>query len=374
MSFNLLRIRIESIMTQDDSAAAGPLTSLLWLVSRGYAAGVRLRNRLYDCQVRPSQRLPVKVISVGNLGVGGTGKTPFTLYLANMLHQIGQRVVIITRGYGGQVGKPSLVVSDGQQLLVSSRIAGDEAVLMARRLPQIPIVIGKKRVWAGQLAQARFAPDVLVCDDAFQHRSLARDLDLVLMDAARPLGNGHLLPRGILREPPTGLQRAQALILTRCQQPVLPRSLHQWARHKPVFYARHVPEIREMIPQGQLTSVQVAAPLSGWGQEPFFAFAGLANNAAFFQALRDWGWKLSGTVGFSDHYPYKLPELQALEQIALRSGATRLVTTHKDYVRFEGRFRWSLDLMIIDVRMGFNPENEAALRRFVRAVLFKKGG
>ena len=158
------------------------------------------------------------VISVGNIAVGGAGKTPAVQYVARLLQENGARVAVVARGYGGALAKRGAIVSDGQRIFHEAREIGDEPLLHARALPGVPVVIGIDRVRAAQIALEKFAPDVIVLDDAFQFYSLHRDLDVVLCDARRPLGNGFLLPRGTLREETSALHRADVLLLTRADR------------------------------------------------------------------------------------------------------------------------------------------------------------
>ena len=187
----------------------------LSMASKIYGGGVKLRQKLYQKGLVKSKRLPCMVISVGNLSVGGTGKTPMTIYLANLIQDFGNKAVVISRGYKGRAEKAGGIVSDGKVLLMGPETAGDEPYMMAVKLKNVPVIVGKNRFEAGMLAVRTFKPEVLVLDDAFQHLKLERDLDLVLLDCQRPFGNGHMLPRGIMREPVSALSRADALILTR---------------------------------------------------------------------------------------------------------------------------------------------------------------
>ncbi|MBP1726821.1 MAG: lipid-A-disaccharide kinase [Deltaproteobacteria bacterium] len=168
----------------------------------GLLAGVR--NRLFDEGVLPSRRAQCRVVSVGNLTVGGTGKTPMVVWLAEFLRGEGWRVAVASRGYGGTCGRRLCVVSDGSRMVADVRISGDEPQLLARRLPHVPVLCSAHRSRAVAAAVEKFGTQAAILDDGFQHRRLARDLDLVLLDARTPFGNGWLFPRGSLREPPSG--------------------------------------------------------------------------------------------------------------------------------------------------------------------------
>ena len=184
-------------------------------LSRSPTGGiVAARNRLYDGGLLKQQKLPRPVISVGNLTVGGTGKTPTVIFIAHILKDHGYRPAVLSRGYGGSANAPVNVVSDGNRILMGWREAGDEPILIASAVPGIPVLTGSRRLLTGRAAVETFGADVLILDDAFQHRSLFRDIDMVLLDAARPFGNGFLLPRGPLREPRIPLRRADILLRT----------------------------------------------------------------------------------------------------------------------------------------------------------------
>jgi len=220
---NSLRDKIEAIMSGRRQPPMGTLTAVLNLLSRGYNGLQSLRGFGYRQRLISPKKLPCKVISVGNITVGGTGKTPMTQYIAERLKHCGYRVAAVSRGYkgtaAGRVVKTAVIVSDGHRICPDSETAGDEPFLLASRLKEVPVVIGRNRFAAGMLALNTFQPQVIVLDDGFQHMQLARDIDLVLLDFNRPFGNRYLLPRGTLREPVSALKRADAFILTRCPHP-----------------------------------------------------------------------------------------------------------------------------------------------------------
>ena len=255
MAVQKLKQQMEALMT--DGARRGPAVGLLTGFSKIYGGAMAIRAACYSRQLLvKSQRLPCKVICVGNLTAGGTGKTPMAIYLARRLTRKGHRVVLVSRGYRGRAEKTGGVVSDGLRILMDDATAGDEPYLMARCLPKVPVVVGGDRFQAGMLAVRQLGAQVVVLDDAFQHLALERDFDLVLMDAARPLGNEHLLPRGVLREPISALRRAHAVVLTRADRladaPLARRrqQIEAMVAPLPVFTAGHVSQVRGVIPAG----------------------------------------------------------------------------------------------------------------------------
>lgn len=289
--------------------------------SAAYGAIVRLRNYLYDTKLLPTERLPCPVISVGNLTVGGTGKTPMTIFIGKMVFNSGWRPVIVSRGYKGNSKAKVNVVSTEREILLSPKEAGDEPVLMAKKLRGIPVITGKDRFKAGMLACERFAPDVIICDDAFQHRRLARNLDILLISAARPFGNGRLLPAGPLREPIESLKRADIIVATKKgrENPTSPLP--------PAFTARLVksglfhPETEAFSPPEILRGKRV------------FAFAGIAEPDSFLEMLKETGAEIVRFLTFPDHYPYTRQDLEQIKGIALRERCEYTCTTEKDAVK-----------------------------------------
>jgi len=344
-----------------DGGRRGVVAAALLALSKVYGGTMVLRADCYARQVVvKSRRLPAKVICVGNLTAGGTGKTPMAIHLARRLTRQGYRVALVSRGYGGRSEKAGGVVSDGRRILMDAAAAGDEPCLMARRLPGVPVVVGADRFRAGMLAVHRLGARVVVLDDAFQHLSLDRDFNLVLMDAECPLGNGYLLPRGTLREPVSALHRAQAVVLTRADRlagDALARRVGQvasLAAPAPVFTAAHVSRIRGLIPAGERQMI----PAPGNSGRPaelngvrVLVFAGVARNDDVLRNPAGFGCRLAGRLAFGDHHRYSERDRTAIVAAARSSRADWLVTTEKDYVRFAGRFSWPLPLAVMGVDM-----------------------
>lgn len=355
----MLQDRLMEIMTNRTPYPFFSLATLLQGGSILYGWAMRQRRKWFEQGKLHSYRLPCTVVSVGNLTVGGTGKTPMVVHLARFLQSNGYRVAIISRGYKGLSQKEGAIVSDGHTIKCSACQAGDEPFLMAMLLGNIPVVVGKDRYAAGKIAISRYKPDVILLDDAFQHLRLKRDLDLLLLDARLPFGNSFLLPRGRLREPVTALAKADAVVLTRSDMDTTTHQpeLMDVQRRIPVFRSVHRGVIRgvagankPLLPLNEL-SVSLDVPhLTGIKA---FGFAGLANNQVFFDTLGQLGANLRGTLAFEDHHAYDEKEIDHIARTAVKAGADYMVTTDKDYVRFFNKVQLPLDLIVIGVDIDF---------------------
>jgi tetraacyldisaccharide 4'-kinase len=335
-----------------------------------YGAGARLFHAGYDRGWRRVRSLPVPVISVGNLTAGGTGKTPAVLALARALQDAGHRPAILTRGYGGRRSRG--VLRGGQWedgTTADVREAGDEPLLLCRSLPAVPVVIGANRAREGaRLLAMGTGVDVILMDDGFQHRALARDRDLVLVDGGRPLGNGRLLPAGPLREPPPALARADRLLVAAegPDDPVtaetdrLLRALAPAASRSRVW-----PVFRGLVPLGGVPAREAPskpeAPEASAGQR-LFAVAAIARPERFQRLLEREGAVVAGVRWFRDHHRFSASEIAALERAAAAAGA-RPVTTAKDAVRLEGSTAaaWLVAGMALEVDGGWETFVDRAL-------------
>ena len=298
------------------------LLALLRLLSHPYALVLRLRALGYGLGLLRSYRLPCPVISVGNLTLGGTGKTPMVAQLAAELIGRGRSVAVLSRGYGGTANGELVVVSDGKSILVPPERSGDEPYLLAQKVPGLIVVIGADRYRAAQLALREFKPDLFILDDGFQHLRLQRDLDILLLDATRPLANGYTLPAGFLREPVSAAKRADLVVYTRCgadEPQLFPEKPCCWTRHK----------ISSVMPLGGGTPGGFE-PLQG---ARITAFSGIASPGSFFDLLEGEGVSLTATISFPDHTSYGEDEIAAICRLKHASRSTLLVTTEKDAVK-----------------------------------------
>lgn len=328
-----------------------------WVFSPFYSLVMWLRALLYRHGVLlKSERLPVPVVSVGNLTLGGTGKTPLVLYVTRQLLAMGwKRPAIVSRGYGGTAKGAVNVVSDGSAITLSATEAGDEPLLLAESLPGVPVLVGPQRVVVGRAAVARFQADILVLDDGFQHLALARDLDLVLFSARTLIGNGRVFPGGPLREPFGALARAHGFVLTgvdreaRREAEAFKRRLTELFPDKPVFMGEYLPSCLLHSQHTKTYAIDKARHM------PLYGFAGIANPDSFRHTLEKERFLLTGFVGFPDHHQYSAADVEGLIAAARARRATALVTTEKDYVKLAPFFK---EFPILALRVELFMEEE----------------
>jgi len=284
----------------------------------------RARRGLYGAGVLTPERLPRPVVSVGNLVLGGAGKTPHVLHLARWLSGGGRRVAVLSRGYGRK-SRGVVWVTRGDGRIVDAREGGDEPVLLARSLPGVPVVVAECRAEAGREVLAREAVDVFLLDDGFQHLSLHRDVDLLLVDCARGLSNRMTLPLGPLREPPSHARFADGLVITKCPDP---GAGERTARTVP-FPPGRPRAFSRLVPQG-LVGRDGAPEASVAPGQDILAFSGLARNGPFRETLEGAGYRVRRHLSFPDHHEYSRGDL---DRIAREAAGLPAVTTEKDLVR-----------------------------------------
>ena len=325
---------------QDHCPGLTGLRALARMVSWGYKGAAAAHHALYDLQWRQTIKVPTPVIGVGNLTVGGAGKTPLTAAIVESLLAMGWPVAVISRGYGREKADSTTWVSRGHGPLTSVRLSGDEPYMLASRLP-VPILVGSDRVQLARMALAELGPVVIVGDDLFQHRRLYRDLDIVVMDATRPLGNGLALPRGPLRESASGLRRADAVVLTRANDQTAVHNSRVWLRSfwgaGPVLTCQHQITGLYSLDGQKLTSAD---------SNPMLAFCGLANPCAFLNSLEQIGLNVVKLISFPDHHWFSRNDLENLSRQAVDMGVKALVTTEKDAARLQGNWPYNLPLWV----------------------------
>jgi tetraacyldisaccharide 4'-kinase len=307
---------------------------------------VAIRHAGYRQGWLKTRRLSRPVVSVGNLTVGGTGKTPLVVGVARILLRHGLKPSILTRGYGRRSTEPLIVIEPGQGRRADVQKVGDEPALLAHTLPEVPIVLCADRYRGGQEAEERFHVDAHILDDGFQHLALERDLDLVALDSTQPISDWGLLPAGRQREPLSALRRAQIVVITRTDS----------ADSKPLEEL-----VKNVNPAAKVFRSQTV--LRGWADawsgEPIppervqqmkvAAFCGIGNPKAFFADLRRWGFSLGAETVFPDHHAYTGAEIQQLVANARKNGAAALLTTQKDAVKFSRDWTPQLPILCCEV-------------------------
>ncbi len=330
------------------------LRTLLWPASLLFQAMVRLRAWGYRRGVFKQQRLNCVVVSVGNLTVGGTGKTPMVIWLAERLHAGGKRVGILTRGYRGtsRPGEHGVLQSD------------EVALLRARLGKKAQLGVGADRYTAGEVLE-RHGVEWLVLDDGFQHLRLARDVEIVLLDATDPFGGGYLLPAGRLREPKSALSRADLAVISRSEHAPAIEAVVRRHTTAPIFYAQT--RLEGVYPL--LRDASVPQPVE-WREKKFFAFCGIGNPAAFAEDLRRWGIQIFGSAAYRDHHRYSARDAEQLERRAQAAGAEALLCTEKDIFNLDpSQFRLlpvffcRITLEISGVQNFWQAVSDTALRK-----------
>ena len=346
---------------------AALLLGLLHIFSVIYGLGVSAKLYLYKYGIFKQHKLACQVISLGNITVGGTGKTPTAQRLATIIQEMGYRVVILNRGYragwNGQVG----VVSDGHKIYMTVTEAGDEAYLLAKSLPGIPVVIGRNRILTGQYAVNQLKAEVIILDDGYQHWQLARDLDIVLIDALNIFGNNFMLPRGTLREPLSNLARAQAFLLTKVDQStddardIIHSTLARYNQQALVVESIHQPkcfvEIEEWYKGLRITNVALETIRS----KKVVAVSAIGNPSSFEQTILDIGVAEVSGIRYADHHDYTMAEMQEIMQRAVDEKAYALITTEKDAVKIPAEFIHSdrpLPLYVLSISVHFTEGYE----------------
>ena len=336
---------VDVIYDRRQGKAAEWYAAFLNMLSYIYSFAVRLRLYLYEHRIFRNKPLGCLVVVVGNLTVGGTGKTPIVEKFARTLTERGRKVAILSRGYKSKreplIKKfwrelthgeeaPPKVVSDGKTVLLDSEVAGDEPYMLARNLPGVVVICDKNRVKAGSFAIRRYGCDTLILDDGFQYLPLKGRLNLLLVDKTNPFGNQYLLPRGILREPIKHISRASYIFLTKSDGVQDDALLELIREHNPaaeIIECAHQPQFLQSIDDGKRHSLDI---LKG---AHIAAFSGIASPESFENMLRSFGAEIRYNHRFLDHHRFTRSEIKHLYQEAANSKLDMIVTTEKDAVR-----------------------------------------
>ena len=351
------------INAQKESKLRKVILFPLCLLSFFYGLASSMRVFLYSRRIFKTHSLPCKVVSVGNITMGGTGKTPFVCLLAETIKARGYRAAILSRGYKGNFPGPVGVVSDGNKILMDPQQAGDEPFLLAEKVKDIPVVVGRERWLSGQFALKQFRSEVIILDDGYQYLSLKRDLNLLLIDSSSPFGNGHLFPRGVLRESLGQVLRADGVILTKTGQSdniiKLKMKLEKAIEGRPIFQVDYGP-------------VGIAV----YGTEIFFppeylkgkkvlAFSGVARPESFLKTLAALNPSIADVLTFPDHHWYGPEDGEKLYNKAVAMGVEALVTTEKDLIRVKNLIPGNIPLWALAIRHVFPQDDQERFFEFV---------
>jgi tetraacyldisaccharide 4'-kinase len=346
-----------------NTSCYSPVRIIASVLSFFYLGVINFRNWLYDHKIFQEVKLSCPVISVGNITVGGTGKTPCVIMLAQMLQAKGFKPAIISRGYGGKKVNSVNIVSDGQRIILGSEIAGDEPFLIAQKLKNVPVITGAKRIATGRAAIDQFGANVLICDDAMQHRQIFRDINLILLDSSILQGNNHVLPRGRLREPIKEIKRASVIVLTRADEIKNDKEIRELIKDEdiPVFISIHKPKD---IVAGDYS---VTKPISELKGKKVSAFCGIANPDSFKKTLSITGAQVLLFDIFPDHHLYKKSELEKIKRGFIDCRADYLITTEKDAMRLQNNHEFIKILSILRVEM----EIKSSAQQFEKYIIEK---
>lgn len=331
------------------------------VVSWFYTLAVMGRNALFDLGIRRTHRLPVPVISVGNITTGGTGKTPTVILLVQELQRLGMRPAVLTRGYGARRRADGTLETP------------DEVMVIQQECPGVPVIVNADRVAGGRQAIAQHGANVLIMDDGFQHRRLHRDLNIVLVDATEPMGIPGVLPRGTWREPPSALKRADVIMLTRVEQVTSELAdlaaglLTQWVSPRDIYQQQT--QVVGMFDEEGREVAENDQPREG---AKVLVFAGIGNPTGFLHTVRGLGLRVSAACWFDDHYPYASPEdFAPLEKLTRERSIVAWVTTLKDWAKLRGRVKSSAPIWHIRIESKLTGRQAELFRqrleRLVRA-------
>lgn len=368
----LERFAVDVILDRRQGARAAMLRGVLGTLSKVYEFAVGSRLTLYRNRILRERSLGCLVVSIGNLTVGGTGKTPVVEKFARSLQDGGRRVAILSRGYksvkppflqrlAGKIqGKneidPPRVVSDGKSLLLDSKTAGDEPYMLAANLPDIPVIVDKDRVKSGKHAISEFNCDTLILDDGLQYLRLRHRLDIVLVDRWQPFGTERLLPRGTLREPPRNLKRASYIFITKCNgepNDELIERIRKYNRTAEIIECEHRPRHLQHI------ETRATLPLEALQGKRVGTISAIAVPESFEDGVRRLGAKIEATCRFMDHHRFTEQEILTFINCCVESDVDMIVTTEKDAVRFPRLGRLDVPIHFLRVEIGILSNEES---------------
>ncbi len=283
------------------------------------------------------------VISVGNISMGGTGKTPFTLMLSKYFLKAGRKVCILSRGYKGKIGLDTNIICDGKNILLKPPLAADEPFMLANHLKNAIIITGKDRTKSYKFAKMKFSPDIFILDDGFQHRKMHRDIDILLLDYKKPISTGFPFPFGYLREFPSAIRRADIVVFTRAEDEKIPDEVEKYILNKPYFFS-------QIFTTGLFNNENVCVTEKVKNSK-FIAFSGIAKNNSFLNTLRQQGLNIVKTTFFNDHHSYTERDEEKLLKLIQKNEADFFVTTEKDFVKLTENIRMKALYLRMEVKL-----------------------
>ncbi|MDY7030649.1 MAG: tetraacyldisaccharide 4'-kinase [Thermodesulfobacteriota bacterium] len=330
----------------------------LFPLSLLYRIIVQTRCLFYKRNVLQLKQLPCRVISVGNISLGGSGKTPTTHYIAQLLHDQGFQVAVLSRGYKGKARNKINLVSNGHEIFLNPRDSGDEPYMLATKLNGVPVLTSKDRFKTGKYAIEHFGSSILILDDGFQHIQLKRDLDILLLDSQVMAGNTYLFPRGILREPLKNMKRADLFLVTRSKDPRQNRELETTIKEikedAMIFYGNFQPKCL-INPFGETIG------LNSLKDKRVLAFSGIAHPEYFTASLNELGATVVQELAFTDHHWYSHKDYEKIRRISREVDIT--VTTEKDMVKIDNSFLRDVKVCALRIKLFINREE--AFRQFL---------
>ena len=341
-----------NILNDDGKTPVFSFPAILKGFSICYEAVMKIRETLYEKKVFSIYNPPIPAISIGNLTTGGTGKTPMTALIARILRDNGLNVAVSGRGYKSKSEKAVGIVSNGGKILMDAESAGDEPFLLASSLEGVSVITGKDRQNACKIAAENLNADVIIMDDAYQRLNFFKHLNILLLDAKRPFGNGHVIPRGLLREGVSALKRADMIVMTRFDENIngsksVESVLKKLSLFTPVFKAVHEPVLRKVLIPGSAEINPVK-----WCKKNkcrCHVFSGIADNVFFHDTIKNLGYRIGGVNAFPDHHHYNDKDITSI----IRSAGSDdcFVTTEKDYVKIMGKASFPRPLFVYGIDM-----------------------
>ncbi len=332
-------IWLSAVSKKKKSARDVPVLIFLYVISFFYRAGLLIRRLLYAVKIFKKREFAAKIISIGNITMGGTGKTPFTEEFAKRIIKNEQKVAVVAKGYGRQKINDIDIVSEGRGLLLNSRNAGDEPFLIARNVKKAAVIVGKSKIKAVETAVEKEGPDVVLLDDGFQKRyAIPAAVNIVLINALNPLGYNRLFPAGTLREPASGLKDAEFVVVTntnlagRERVEAVKKLALKYNSSVKIFESEHQPRFFYNVFNGEKYGLGLIK------NRKVISFSSLGNPYGFEKTLKILGARIIAGIRFRDHHRLRRKEAEAIEKLMGRTSATAIVTTEKDEVKLPRKY------------------------------------